>query len=163
MGRLYGRAPRGERVIGKVPQGHWQMTTLVAGIRADGLVAPFALTGPMDGPTFAAYVEQELVPCLRPGDLVVLDRLAAHRGRAVARAVRTAGAGVWYLPPYSPDYNPIENVWSKVKAGLRTAAARTQEALWEALRRAVGAVTAHDCRHSFAHCGYHATPVCKAL
>jgi transposase len=163
MARLYGRARRGERLVGKVPQGHWQMTTLVAGIRADGTVAPFALTGAMDGATFEAYVEQVLVPCLRPGDIVVLDRLQAHRGRAVARAVRKAGAGVWYLPPYSPDYNPIEHIWSKVKGALRTAAARTQDALWEALRTAVAAVTAQDCRHSFAHCGYRATPMCKAL
>jgi transposase len=163
LARLYGRAPRGDRLVGKVPQGHWQMTTLVAGIRADGPVAPFAFTGAMDGPTFRAYVEQVLAPCLRPGDLVVLDRLAAHRGRAVARAVRRAGAGVWYLPPYSPDYNPIEHIWSKVKGALRTAAARTQEALWEALRQAVAAVTPQDCRNSLAHCGYHATPICDAL
>lgn len=163
MGRLYGRAPRGQRVIGTVPQGHGQMTTLVAGIRADGVIAPFAFTGARDGPTSQAYVDQVLVPCLRPGEIVVPDRRAAHRSRAVARAVRRAGAGVWYLPPYSPDYNPIENVWSKVKGALRTAAARTQETLWAALRRAVGAVTAQDCRHSFAHCGYHATPICNAL
>jgi transposase len=139
------------------------MTTLVAGIRAEGMVAPFALTGPMDAPTFESYVEQVLAPCLRPGDLVVLDRLQAHRGRAVARAVRKAGAGVWYLPPYSPDYNPIEHIWSKVKGALRTAAARTQDALWAALREAVGAVTPQDCRHSLAHCGYHATPIREAL
>jgi len=163
MARLYGRAPRGQRLVGKVPQAHWQMTTLVAGIRADGVVAPFALEGAMDALTFESYVEQVLVPCLRPGDIVVLDRLSAHRGGAVARAVRQAGAGVWYLPPYSPDYNPIEKVWSKVKGALRKAAARTQEALWEALRQAVGAVTAQDCQHNFAHCGYHATPMCKAL
>jgi transposase len=159
MGRLYGRAPRGERLVGKAPQAHWQMTTLVAGIGADGVVAPFALTGAMDGLTFESYVEQVLAPCLRPGDIVVLDRLQAHRGRAVARAVRRAGAGVWYLPPYSPDYNPIEKIGSKVKAALRKAAARTQEALWEALRQAVAAVTAQDCQHCFAHCGYHATPM----
>lgn len=163
MARLYGRAPRGERLVGRVPLAHWRMTTPVAGIRADGAVAPFAVEGAMDARTFEAYVEQVLVPCLRPGDLVVLDRLQAHRGRAVARAVRRAGAGVWYLPPYSPDYNPIEHVWSKVKGALRTAAARTQEALWEARRRAVGAVTAQDCRNSFAHCGYPATPMCEAL
>ena len=126
-------------------------------------MAPFALTGPMDALTFEAYVEQVLVPCLRPGDIVVLDRLQAHRGRAVARAVRRAGAGVWYLPPYSPDYNPIENIWPKVKGRLRTVAARTTEALWEALPLAVAAVTPQDCQHSFAHCGYHATPVCEAL
>jgi transposase len=163
MARLYGRAPRGQRLVGKVPQAHWRMTTLVAGIRQGGVVAPFALEGAMDALTFEAYVEQVLVPCLRPGDIVVLDRLSSHRGGAVARAVRRAGAGVWYLPPYSPDYNPIENIWSKVKAALRKAAARTQEALWEALRQAVAAVTGQDCQHSFAHCGYHATPMCKAL
>jgi transposase len=163
MARLYGRAPRGERVVGTVPQAHWRMTTRVAGLRADGLVAPFARTGAMDGATFEAYVDQALVPCLRPGDLVVLDRLAAHRGRAVARAVRKAGAGVWYLPPYSPDDNPIEHIWSKVKGAPRTAAARTQESLWGALRRAAAAVTAQDGRNSFAHCGYHATPGCEAL
>ena len=163
MTRPRGRAPRGERLVGKVPQAHWRATTLVAGIRGDGVVAPFALEGAMDAATFEAYIEQVLVPCLRPGDVVVLDRLQAHRGRAVARAVRRAGAGVWYLPPYSPDYNPIEHLWSKVKGALRTAGARTAEALWEALPKAVATVTAQDCQHSFAHCGYHATPVCEAL
>jgi transposase len=163
MGRLYGRAPRGERLVDKVPLAHWRMTTVVAGVRSDGVVAPFAFEGAMDGLTFESYVEQILVPCLRPGDIVVLDRLSAHRGRAVARAIRKVGAGVWYLPPYSPDCNPIENIWSKVKALLRKAAARTQEALWEALRQAIKAVTAEDCRNTFAHCGYHATPICEAL
>lgn len=163
MTRSRGRAPRGERLIGKVPQGQWQATTLVAGLRPDGVVAPFALTGAMDAATFEAYVAQVLVPCLRPGDVVVLDRLGAHRGRAVARAIRQAGAGVWYLPPYSPDYNPIEHIWSKVKGVLRTVAARTTEALWAALPTAVAVVTAQDCQHSFAHCGYHATPGCEAL
>jgi transposase len=163
MDRLYGRAPRGQRLVDKVPLAHWQMTTLVAAIRGDGVVAPFALTGAMDGLTFESYVEQILVPCLRPGDIVVLDRLQSHRGRAVGRAIRKSGAGVWYLPPYSPDYNPIENIWSKVKAILRQTAARTQEALWEGLRQAVAAVTAQDCLNTFAHCGYHATPMCEAL
>lgn len=163
MTRLRGRAPRGERLVGKVPQGNWQATTLVAGVRPEGLVAPFALTGAMDAATFESYVAQVLVPCLRPGDLVVLDRLSAHRGAAVARAIRRVGAGVWYLPPYSPDYNPIEHLWSKVKGALRKVAARTTEALWAALPAAVAAVTAQDCQHSFVHCGYHATPVCEAL
>jgi transposase len=163
MDRLSGRAPRGQRLVDKVPLAHWQMTTVVAGVRADGVVAPFALTGAMDGLTFESYVGQILVPSLRPGDIVVLDRLQAHRGRAVGRAIRKSGAGVWYLPPYSPDYNPIENIWSKVKALLRQTAARTQDALWEGLRKAVAAVTAQDCRNTFAHCGYHATPMCEAL
>jgi transposase len=163
MTRLRGRAPRGQRVVDQVPAGHWQTTTLVAGIRAGGVVAPFALVGPMNAGVFESYVEQVLVPCLRAGDIVVLDRLSAHRGRAVARAVRKAGAGVWYLPPYSPDYNPIEHIWPKVKGALRTAEARTTEALFEALVPAVAAVTAQDCQNSFAHCGYHATPMCEAL
>ncbi len=163
MTRPRGRAPRGQRLVDQVPQGQWQTTTLVAGIRSDGVVAPFAMAGAMDGLTFESYVEQVLVPCLRPGDIVVLDRLSAHRGSAVARAIRAAGAGVWYLPPYSPDFNPIENIWSKVKGVLRGLAARTAEALWEALPKAVGAVTAQDCQNSFAHCGYHATPMCEAL
>jgi transposase len=162
MTRPRGRAPRGRRLVGKVPQAGWQMTTLVAGIRPGGVVAPFALTGAMDAATFESYVEQVLVPCLRPGDIVVLDRLAAHRGAAVGRAVRKAGAGVWYLPPYSPDLNPIEPLWSKVKGVLRRVAARTTEALWEALPAAVAAVSARDCQNSFAHCGYHATPECEA-
>jgi transposase len=163
MARLYGRAPRGERLVGKVPQAHWQMTTQLAGIRADGVVAPFAMTGAMDGLTFEAYGEQILPPCLRPGDIVVLDRLPAHRRGAVARAIRRAGAGLWYLPPYSPDDNPIEKIGAKVKARLRQAAARTQEALYEALRQAVSAVTAQDCQHCLAHCGYQATPVCEPI
>lgn len=163
MTRLYGRAPRGERLIGKVPLTHWQTTTLVAGIRANGVVAPFALTGAMDALTFESYVEQILVPCLRPGDIVVLDRLQPHRGRAVARAIRRVGAGVWLLPPYSPDYNPIEQIWSKVKGWLRRVAARTTEALWQVLPQAVASVTAQDCQNSFTHCGYHATSVCETL
>lgn len=161
--RLYGRAPRGQRLVGAVPQGHWKTTTLVSAIRRDGVVASLAFEGAMDGPTFQAYVERVLVPALRPGDIVVLDRLAAHRGPRVARAIRKAGAGVWYLPPYSPDLNPIEQVWSKVKGWLRRAAARTTEALWEAMGQALGAVTAQDCQNGFAHCGYHATPICEAL
>jgi transposase len=163
MDRRHGRAPRGQRLVDKVPLAHWQMTPLVAGVRGDAVVAPFALTGAMDGLTFESYVEQILVPSLRPGDIVVLDRLQAHRGRAVGRAIRKSGAGVWYLPPYSPDYNPIENIWAKVKSILRQTAARTQDALWEGLRQAVAAVTAQDCLNTFAHCGYHATPMCEAL
>jgi transposase len=163
MTRLRGRAPCGQRLVDKVPHGNWQMTTLIAGIRADGVVAPFALTGAMDAATFESYIEQILVPCLRPGDIVVLDRLSAHRGRAVGRAVRKVGAGLWYLPPYSPDYNPIEMIWSKVKGALRGVKARTTELLWEALPAAVKTVTGQDCRHCFRHCGYSATLVREAL
>jgi transposase len=161
--RLYGRAPRGERVVGRVPQAHWQTTTVIGAIRQVGVVAALALEGSADEAAFQAYVEQVLVPALRPGDIVVLDRLQAHRGPKVARAIRKAGAGVWYLPPYSPDFNPIEKIWAKVKAWLRKAGARATEALWEALAQALQAITAQDCENSFAHCGYPATPGCEML
>ena len=161
--RLDGRAPRGERLVGRVPLSRWQMTTLISAIRRGGVVAPFLFAGATDEMAFRTYVEAVLVPVLRPGDIVVLDRLAAHRVRAVGRAIRKVGASVWYLPPYSPDYNPIENIWSKVKGLLRQAAARTTEALWEAIAQALRAVTAKDCQNSFAHCGYSATPGCEAL
>jgi transposase len=161
--RLYGRAPRGERVVGRVPQGRWQTTTLIAAIRHDGVVASLAFGGATDEAAFLTFVKRVLIPALRPRDIVVLDRLSVHRVGAVARALRQAGAGVWYLPPYSPDFNPIENVWAKVKALLRQAEARTTEALWQALGQALQAVTAQDCQGCFEHCGYRATPVCKAL
>src|SRR6516225_3905497 len=161
--RLRGRAPRGQRLVDRVPLGHWQMTTLISAIRRGGVLAPFVFLGATDEAAFRTYVEAVLVPALRSGDIVVLDRLAAHRVRAVGRAIRKVGASVWYLPPYSPDYNPIENIWSKVKAWLRQAAARTTEALWEAIAQALRAVTAKDCQNSFAHCGYSATPGCEAL
>lgn len=161
--RLYGRAPRGARLIAAVPEAHWRTTSLVSAIRHDGVAAALAFEGATDEAAFLAFVRGQLVPALRPGDIVVLDNLAAHKVGAVARAIRRAGAGVWYLPPYSPDLNPIEKIWAKVKALLRTAAARTTAALWEAIGQALRAVTAQDCRNSFAHCGYHATPECNAL
>jgi transposase len=163
MTRSRGRALRGERLVDAVPQGHWEATTLIAGIRRDEVVAPLLFKGSTDASAFLTYVDQVLVPVLKPKDIVVLDNLAAHKVPAVARRIRKAGAGVWYLPPYSPDYNPIEKIWAKVKGCLRTAKARTTEALWEAFGPALEAVTAEDCAHSFAHCGYSATPVCKAL
>jgi transposase len=161
--RLYGRAPCGERLVGRVPQGHWRTTTLIGAIRHEGVAASLVFEGATDETAFLAFVKQVLIPALRPGDIVVLDRLSVHRGKAVARALRKAGAGVWYLPPYSPDLNPIEKVWAKVKALLRKAAARTTEALWEAIGQALRAVTAQDCQGCFEHCGYRATPMCNAL
>jgi transposase len=161
--RLYGRAPRGQRLVGAVPQGTWQTTTLISAIRQEGVIAPFVFRGATDEAAFRTYVEQVLVPALRPGDIVALDNLAAHRVPWVARRIRKAGAGVWYLPPYSPDFNPIEKIWAKVKARLRQAAARTTEALWDAIAEALRAVTAEDCANSFAHCGYPATPKCEML
>lgn len=161
--RLYGRAPRGERLVGRVPQGHWRMTTLISAIRHDGVAASVVFEGATDEATFVGFIKQVLIPVLRPGDIVVLDNLAAHRVAAVARAIRQAKAGVWYLPPYSPDFNPIEKIWAKVKAYLRQAEARTTETLWETIGAALRNVTAQDCQHCFESCGYHATPECKPL
>jgi transposase len=158
MTRLYGRAPVGQRLVEAVPQAHWEATTLIAAVRRDGLCAPFAFAGATDEAAFLTYVERVLVPSLRPGDIVVMDNLAAHKVAGVARAIRKVGAGVWYLPPYSPDFNPIEKIWAKVKALLRQAKARSTPAVWDALGPVLAAVTAEDCRNSFAHCGYPATP-----
>lgn len=163
MTRLFGRAPRGQRLVESVPEAHWESTTLISAIRTDGVVAALEFQGATDEMAFRTYIEQVLIPALRPGDIVVMDNLAAHKVPAVARALRQAGAGVWYLPPYSPDFNPIEKIWAKVKALLRKAKARTTEALWEAIAQALEAVTAEDCRGCFEFCGYHATPECKTL
>jgi transposase len=163
MTRRYGRAPRGARLYDAVPEACWRTTTLIAGVRRSGVVAPLVLEGATDEAVFRTYVEQVLVPVLRPGDIVVLDNLAAHRVGWVARRLRQAGAGVWYLPPYSPEYNPIEKVWAKVKAWLRRAKARGTEALWQAIGDALAAVTPEDCSNCFAHCGYPATFECDML
>jgi transposase len=163
MTRLYGRAPRGQRVHDSVPGGHWQITTLVAAVRCDGPTAPLVFEGATDTPTFLAYVEQMLGPQLRRGDIVVMDNLAPHKAECIAAAVTKVGAEVWYLPPYSPDYNPIEAMWSKVKTCLRKAAARTVGRLITAIAQALDAVTPADCRGFFAHCGYPATSICKPL
>jgi transposase len=161
--RLYGRAPRGQRLVESVPEGNWEMTTLVSAIRRDGVVGSLEFPGATDTLAFRTYLDRVLIPALRPGDIVVLDNLQPHRAGAVARAIRRAGAGCWYLPPYSPDLNPIEKIWSKVKALVRKAKARTTKALWDAIARALQAVTAQDCRGCFAFCGYHATPECETL
>jgi transposase len=161
--RLYGRAPRGQRVRGSVPEGNGHTTTLLSAIRLEGVVAALVYEGATDEAAFVTFLREVLVPRLRPGDIVVLDNLAAHKVRAVARVLRGAGMGVWYLPPYSPDFNPIEKVWAKVKARLRQAAARTTEALWAAIAQALQTVTPLDCRNCFAHCGYPATPKRKLL
>ena len=135
MARRYGRSPCGERLVAPVPHGPWRTTTFVAGLRARGIVAPLVLDGPMTGPAFCAYVEQFLAPALAPGDVVVLDNLAAHKVKGVRQAIAAAGASVLYLPPYSPDLNPIEQLFAKLKALLRKAAARTQHELWQAIGR----------------------------
>jgi transposase len=154
MARLYGRAPRGERCRAAVPHGHWKTTTLTAGLRIGGLAAPMILDGPMDGD--GAYVAQVLVPELESGDVVVMDNLPAHRVRGVREAVEAAGATLLYLPSYSPDFNPIEMAFAKIKAFLRAAAARTIPDLWDALKNALDAFPPNECRNYFAAAGYDA-------
>ena len=128
MARRYGRAPKGERLRAGIPHGHWKTTTFVAGLRLTGIVAPMVLDGPINGRSFQAYVDQVLVPEFKPGDIVVMDNLGSHKGEGVCAAIEAAGASLLYLPPYSPDFNPIENAFAKLKAMLRKAAERTVEA-----------------------------------
>ncbi len=154
MARLRGRAPRGERCIAAIPHGHWKTTTFTAGLRTTGLVAPMVIDGPMDGAAFLAYVEQVLVKDLAPGDIVIMDNLPAHKVAGVRRAIEAAGASLLYLPPYSPDFNPIEMAFSKLKAILRKAAARTVDALWAAIADALDAFTPSECANYFAAAGY---------
>jgi transposase len=156
MARLSGRAPRGKRCRAAVPHGHWKTTTLTAGLRIGGLAAPMILDGPMDGDAFRAYVAQVLVPELESGDVVVMDNLPAHRVRGVREAVEAAGATLLYLPSYSPDFNPIEMAFAKIKAFLRAAAARTIPDLWDALKNALDAFPPNECRNYFAAAGYDA-------
>ena len=154
MARMYGRAPRGERCRAPVPHGHWKTTTLVAGLTLDGVVAPMTIDGAMTGAAFLAYVEQVLAPTLMPGDIVILDNLPAHKPIAIREAIEATGAGVLFLPPYSPDFNPIEMAFSKIKALLKKAAARSVHALWDAIRDAIDAITPQDAQSFFTACGY---------
>lgn len=154
MARLRGRAPRGERCRSPIPHGHWKTTTFVAALTLCGLVAPMVLDGPMNGPAFLAYVEQVLVPTLRPGQIVVMDNLPCHKVAGVRTAIEATGARLWLLPPYSPDFNPIENVFAKLKAILRKAAARTLPALWKAIADALDQFTPDECANFFKAAGY---------
>lgn len=152
--RSYGRSGCGERCVDATPQGHWKIMTAVAAVRLDGLTAPFTIDAAMNGEIFITYVEQVLLPTLRPGDVVVMDNLSAHKRPQVARLIEQAGATLLYLPPYSPDFNPIEMIWSKVKRLLRGFAARTINGLHDAFGRAFAAVTTSDILGCFRHCGY---------
>lgn len=156
MARSRGRAPRGERLRASIPHGHWKTTTFVAGLRLSGMVAPMVLDGPINGAAFQAYVDHVLVPELRPGDVVVMDNLGSHKGAGVRAAIEAAGAKLLYLPPYSPDFNPIENAFSKLKALLRTAAERT-EGLWAVIGRCLDRFTPRECANYFAAAGYEPT------
>jgi len=154
MARLRGRAPRGERLIGKVPHGHWKTTTFVAALRSTALTAPCVIDGPMNGNAFLAYVEQVLAPTLRPGEIVVLDNLSAHKVPGVREAIEAAGASLLYLPPYSPDFNPIEQLFAKLKALLRKAAERSVEGLWSRIAALLSAFTSEECANYFRNAGY---------
>lgn len=154
MARLCGRCPQGKRLVDASPAAHWQTTTLVSAVRLSGVIAPMMLTGAMNGDSFAGYVEQSLVSELTRGDIVIMDNLPSHKSQRVTDAIARAGCTLVYLPPYSPDFNPIENMWSKVKALLRKAGARTFATLVDAVRDALLAVTAEDCDGFFEHCGY---------
>ena len=154
MDRTHGRAPRGERVDGPVPHGHWKVLTLTAAVRLGGVGACLAFDGATDAACFETYVGECLAPTLRPGDIVVMDNLSCHKTAEVQRLIRSAGAEVRYLPAYSPDLNPIEMLFSKVKGLLRSAAARTVDALIDALGEALRAITPSDISGWFDHCGY---------
>jgi transposase len=152
--RRYGRSPRGVRLHDYTPCGHWQAHTIVAALRVDGLTAPAVFDGPIDNPTFLAYVEQVLVPTLRPGDVVVLDNLAMHKQPEVQAAIERVGARLRFLPPYSPDFNPIEQAFAKLKAFLRAARPRSFDQVVELVAIALELFSPAECQNFVQHCGY---------
>ncbi len=154
MVRLYGWAERGDRLVGAVPHGHWNTSTFIAGLRQGGLVAPCVFNGAVNGDLFLAYVEQVLVPTLINGDIVIMDNLGSHKVAGVRQAIEAAGARLLYLPPYSPDLNPIELAFAKLKALLRARAVRTVNALWNALGELVACFSPTECANFLRHAGY---------
>ena len=154
MVRHYGRCPRGERLVAKVPHGHWKTMTLVAALRIDGVVAPYVIDGAMDGPTFLAYVEQVVAPTLDKDDIVFMDNLRTHKVDGVREAIEADGATLRYLPAYSPDLNPIEQVFAKLKAALRKGAARTVKALWKLIGKLLKTFAPEECANYFRNAGY---------
>lgn len=157
MARVRGRSARGSRLIGRIPHGHWKTTTFLAALRVDRVEAPLVLDGPINGATFDAYVEQFLAPTLQPGDIVVLDNLGSHKGDAARRAIEARGAELRFLPPYSPDLNPIEMLFAKLKAHLRKAAERTVDSLWKRIGTLLDEITPRECQNYLRHAGYDAT------
>ena len=154
MVRLYGRGPRGQRVKGRAPHGHWKTTTFVAGLTSSGFIAPLVIDRPMNRAIFTQYVRQFLVPELQPGDLVILDNLSSHKGVQIDAAIRHAGARLLFLPPYSPDLNPIEMAFAKLKVFLRKAAERSREALWQRIGNLIDLFEPHECQNYIRHAGY---------
>jgi transposase len=154
MTRLRGRAPKGKRLVAAAPHGHWRTSTFLAGLRHDRLVAPVVFNGAINGAAFKAYVEQALAPTLSVGDVVVLDNLASHKVHGVREAIEACGASLLFLPPYSPDLNPIEQAFAKLKQLIRTAAPRTREALWNTIGSKLGRFTATECQNYLINAGY---------
>lgn len=152
--RTRGRCPVGQRLVAKIPHGHWKTTTIISAVGLRGPFAPAAFDGPADREVFGAYVRQVLAPQLRPNDIVIMDNLQPHKAAGVREAIEAAGASVLYLPPYSPDFNPIENLWSKLKTYLRSAAARTFDDLCTAIGEGLKTITQNDCRGFFLNCRY---------
>jgi len=157
MGPLRGWAPRGQRLRGQVPFGHWTTMTFLAALRYDRIDAPWVVDGPINGAAFLLYVETELVPTLKPGDIVVMDNLGSHKGKAVRQAIRAAGARLLFLPPYSPDLNPIEQVFAKLKHLMRKAAERTVETTWRRIGKLLDSFSANECANYFVNSGYAST------
>lgn len=154
MTRLRGRSRLGTRLVAKVPHGHWKTTTFLAALRSEGMSAPLVIDGAINGSLFLAYVKQQLVPTLRPGDLVIMDNLSAHKVAGIREAIAAAGVKVLYLPPYSPDLNPIELVFAKFKSLIRSACERTVEGLWQRCGQLLDHFTSNECLNYFRHCGY---------
>ena len=154
MARLRGRCRRGERLVGRVPHGHWKITTFVAGLRCDAVTAPFVIDRPMNGLIFRTYLEHCLIPTLTPGDIVIMDNLPAHKVAGVRETIEAVGARLVYLPPYSPDFNPIEQFFAKLKALLRKAAERSVDALWDRIGQLLDAFSPEESRNYLRHAGY---------
>jgi len=154
MTRLRGRAPRGERLVDKTPHGHWQTTTLIAALGIAGICCSTVVDGAVNGDIFESFVKHVLVPELRPGDVVIMDNLSSHKRSRTRELIEARGAELEFLPPYSPDLNPIEMVFSKLKQLLRSLGCRTRDALWGSMQSVLDQVTAHDAQHCFEHCGY---------
>ena len=156
MARLRGRAPHGERLRVGIPHGHWVTTTFVAALRRCGMTAPMVLDGPINRAIFTEYVRQVLIPVLKTGEIVIMDNLASHKGEEIRTLIEATGAELRYLPPYSPDFNPIENAFAKLKSGLRSAAARTIEGVWSTIGGLIPTFTPQECANYFAAAGYDA-------